>query len=69
MNISFGIELNGGAGILGSSPIVTGQVNGSALVTVGAAPAVLALVNETGETVGFGTTPVQANILITEVVI
>jgi hypothetical protein len=65
--VSFAVELNGGGGVLGSSPIVTGQLNGSVLVTVGAVPATIALTNVTGATVGFATTPVQANIVITEV--
>jgi hypothetical protein len=60
---------DGGAGIIGSSPIVTGQVSGSALITVGATPAILTLVNETGQTVNIPNIPVQANIIITEVVI
>ncbi|WP_083258956.1 collagen-like protein [Cellulosilyticum sp. I15G10I2] len=65
--VSFGISVDGGPGILGSSPIVAGQVTGSALVTVAAVPATIELVNNTGATVGYGNTPVQANIVITEV--
>ena len=65
--VTFAIEVDGGAGIPGSSPIVAGQVNGSALVTVGAVPATIELVNITGEPVTYPLTPVQANIVITEV--
>lgn len=65
--VSFGISLNGGPGILGSSPIVSGQLNGSALVTVGAVPATIELVNATGDNVFIPLTPVQANIVIIEI--
>jgi hypothetical protein len=69
ITVSFEVELNGGAGIIGSSPIVSGQVNGTALVTVGATPAVLTLVNTTGDGVFIAATPVQANIVIIEVAV
>jgi hypothetical protein len=42
-------------------------LNGSALVTVGAIPATLQLVNTTGQTVFYATTPIVANIVILEV--
>ena len=67
IEVSFGVSLNGGPGIIGSSPIVSGQVNGSALIVVGATPATVALVNATGDTVFIPNTTVQANILIAEV--
>ncbi|MBP1994874.1 hypothetical protein J2Z66_006515 [Paenibacillus eucommiae] len=66
-SVTFDIVLNGGVGISGTSPIVTGQLNGSALITVGAIPANIALVNVTNETVNYGITPVQANIVIIEI--
>jgi hypothetical protein len=66
-NITFEIQLDGGAGIPASAPFTSGQLNGSALVTVGAAPATITLVNVTGRTVNLATTPVQANIIIIEV--
>jgi hypothetical protein len=65
--VTFAIELNGAGGVSASSPIVTGQLSGSALITVGAAPATIALVNTTGDTVNFAATPIQANIIIVEV--
>jgi hypothetical protein len=65
--VSFGLSLNGGGPIIGSSSIVSGQVNGSALIVVGATPATLELVNATGETVFIPATTVQANIVIVEV--
>jgi hypothetical protein len=55
--------------VTASSPIVTGQLTGTALITVGAVPATIALVNATGETVGLGATPVQASLVITEVAV
>ena len=67
INVSFGISLNGGPGILGSSPIVSGQLNGSALLSIGAVPATIELVNLTGDTVFLPLTPVQANIVIVEI--
>ena len=67
ITVSFGLSLNGGPPNVGVSPIVTGQLNGSALVTVGAAPATLQLVNATGDNVFIPLTPVQANIVIVEV--
>jgi hypothetical protein len=68
-SISFAAELNGIGGILGSAPVISAQVNGSALINVGSTPAILTLVNVTGETVGYGLTPVQANIIILEVTV
>jgi hypothetical protein len=66
-SISFALELNGIGGILGSAPEISAQVNGSAFVTVGAAPSIMTLVNVTGVAVGYAFTPVQANIVILEV--
>ena len=37
--VAFAVQLNGGGDIIGSSPIVTGQVAGNALISVGAVPA------------------------------
>ena len=65
--VDFTLQINGSGGVSASSPIVTGQLNGSALVTVGAIPATLQLVNTTGQTVFYATTPVVANIVILEV--
>jgi hypothetical protein len=64
--VNFELELNGSGVGQGSSPIVSGQLNGSSLVTVGTAPATLALVNATGTTISYGNNPVQANIVIVE---
>ena len=68
LQVSFGVSLNGGAANIGASPIVTGQVTGTALLSVGAVPATVELVNATGDVVFIPTiTPVQANMIITEV--
>jgi hypothetical protein len=65
-SVSFDLQLNGGTGSIGSSPIVSGVVSGNALITVGAVPATLALVNVTGDTVFVASTLVQASLVITE---
>jgi hypothetical protein len=65
-SINFDLVLNGSTVSTTSSPIVTGQVSGTALITVGATPATLALVNTTGETVFIANTAVQANFVIVE---
>jgi hypothetical protein len=65
--ISFAVEINGSLNIIGSSPIVTGQVSGDAFVTVGAVPSTIRLVNLTADDTTFANTPVQANLVITEI--
>jgi hypothetical protein len=65
--VEFTVQVNGGGGASASSPIVTGQINGTAFVSVGAIPATIQLVNTTGQTVFYATTPVVANIVIIEV--
>lgn len=65
--VTFGIVLDAAPPVLGMSPLVTGQVVGNALLTVAATPGVLSLVNETGDVVFFADTPVQADIVIEEV--
>ena len=67
LEVSFGVSLNGGTPVLGTSPIVSGQLNGTALVVVGATPATLELVNATGVSVTIPATAAQANIVILEV--
>jgi hypothetical protein len=65
--LSFAVTLNGGSGVLGSAPTITGQIIGSALITVAAAPASLTLNNVTGAAIVLADTPVQANLVIIEV--
>jgi hypothetical protein len=65
--VEFSTQINGSGGIPADSPIVTGQLNGSALVTVGAVPATVQIINTTGQDVFYGTTPVIAHMIILEV--
>jgi len=66
-NVSFAVELNGAGGIIGSSPVVTGQVSGYALITVTTTPSTVTLINVTGAAVLYAATTVQANMTILEV--
>ncbi|MPN15425.1 hypothetical protein SDC9_162758 [bioreactor metagenome] len=65
--VRFDLQVNGGGVIPSVSPIVTGQLNGSALITISSIPSTVRLINNTGATVMYGNTPIQANIVITEV--
>jgi hypothetical protein len=67
-SVSFAVEVNGVPYSTASSPIVSGQLSGTALVTVTSTPTVITLVNVTGETVFIPTTPVQSGFVITEIV-
>ncbi|HWQ77173.1 MAG TPA: hypothetical protein VN381_00005 [Anaerovoracaceae bacterium] len=64
INVTYAVTVNGLPFAAMSSPIVSGELSGEALVTVETAPAVLTLVNVTGEDVFVPLTPVQANIVI-----
>lgn len=68
-NVTFVVNKNSGGSIYSSSPSVTGQVVGSALITVDTKPTIITLVNKSICMVAFAATPVQANIIITEVFI
>lgn len=67
--VSFGIRVISGPTILSSSPlpVVTLQLSGSALLTVTTTPTVFSLFNNSGATVGYGITAIQANLTIIEV--
>ncbi|MFT3982294.1 MAG: hypothetical protein QM697_00190 [Lachnospiraceae bacterium] len=65
-NISFAVAVNGIPYAAVSSPIVSVQMAGNALVTVESVPATLSLVNVTGEAVLIPNTPVQSGIVIKE---
>ncbi|HBD00444.1 MAG TPA: hypothetical protein DC053_15560, partial [Lachnoclostridium sp.] len=65
--VEFSLEINGSSGIASCSPLVTGQLSGITLITVGAIPSTIALVNTTGQTVNYGATPVQAHMTIFQV--
>ncbi|MPQ63595.1 collagen-like protein, partial [Clostridium estertheticum] len=62
--ITFAITTSAGDNINTSSPILTGQVSGNALISVAASPVTLQLVNATDGTIGFGATPIKADLTI-----
>lgn len=64
VNMVFSVMVDGSPVSQGNSPIVTGQVDGDALITVAAAPVVVTLVNQTGAEVVLANTDVQADIAI-----
>lgn len=64
VNMIFSVAVNEAAISTGNSPIVTGQVNGEALITVEDSPAVLTLENKTGAVIAFAAITVQAGITI-----
>lgn len=65
--LGFSVEINATKAISGTTPVVTGQLNGSALVTVDATPTMLSLKNTAPEAVVLAATNVQANIVILQV--
>lgn len=65
INVSFAVAVNGTPFSTASSPIVSGELSGNAFVTVETVPAVITLVNVTGEDVFIPSTPVQAGMVIT----
>lgn len=69
--VVFGIRIiSGGSGtILASSPfpIITLQLNGSALITAATVPTVFSLFNNSGANVTYGSSVVQANLTIVQV--
>jgi len=66
--VSFAVEVNGVPYSTASSPIVSGQLSGTALVTVTSTPTVITLVNVTGDDVFIPATPVQSGFVVTEIV-
>lgn len=66
-NLGFSVEVNAMGPISGATPVVTGQLSGSALVTVNANPVILTLNNTTSNVVALASTNVQANIVILQV--
>jgi hypothetical protein len=68
--ISFAIITSAGGNIQSSTPIQTGQINGNALIEITASPVTpvtLQLVNATDGTIGFGATPIKADLTIVNV--
>lgn len=70
-SVVFGIRIiSGGSGTFLSSspePIVTLQLNGSALITVTNTPTTFSLFNNTGAPVNYGASAIQANLTIIQV--
>ena len=64
VNMVFALLADGTPIALGNSPIVTGQVDGDAFLTVTDTPVIVTLVNQTGADVLYANIPVQANISI-----
>ena len=63
--VQFSVVVNGTSVAASSpAPIVTTQLNGTALITVTNVPVTLSLVNTTGAPVTYGTSTIQANIVI-----
>lgn len=68
--ITFSIVTSQGDNIQASTPIITGQISGNALISVIASPinpVNLQLVNATSGTIGFGSTPIKADLTIKSV--
>jgi hypothetical protein len=66
---TFAITTSVGDNIQASSPLITGQISGNALIAVVAAPVTLQLVNATDSTIGFGLTPIRASLSVINVAI
>lgn len=62
--VTFAVAVDGIPVSQGSSPIVTGQVAGTALITVRSTPSTVSLINLSGDTVNLARTPVQAELSI-----
>jgi hypothetical protein len=61
---TFTIMTSAGDIISSSSPIITGQMSGNALLGIVASPVTFQLINDTDSTIGFGVTPVKADLTI-----
>lgn len=67
VNVNFDLLLNGIIRSQASSPNLTGQVVGTALIRVSGVPSTISLINDTGAAVTIPQTPFQADITITRV--
>jgi hypothetical protein len=68
--ITFALVSSAGDNIKASTPILTGQISGNALISIVASagsPVTLQLVNSTDGTIGFGATPIKADLTIVNV--
>ena len=64
--VYFSLKVTGNPDVISASPIVTGQVSGSAFITVSNTPSTLTLVNTSLNSIDYAALAVQANIVITE---
>ena len=64
--IGFSTTLNGAVVSTSYAPCGTGQISGSALVTVQSTPATLQIVNGSGENVVLASTTAQAGVVVTQ---
>ncbi len=62
--INYTVTVNGNPYASASSPIVSGELSGTALVTVKTVPTIISLVNTTGFETFVPLTPVQGNLVI-----
>ncbi len=64
---TFSITSSGGDNIMASSPNVTNQISGNALIQVSASPLTLQLENATDGTIAFAVVPIKADLTIVHV--
>lgn len=64
VNVVFGLFVNGSSVSIGNAPVITGQVEGNAFLSVSTAPATVSLVNQTGASILLANTLAQADITI-----
>jgi hypothetical protein len=64
VNMVFAVNADGIPVAIGNSPIVTGQVNGNAFISVDGSPITVTLTNLTGASIMFGNSPIQADLSI-----
>lgn len=65
-NVEFAILLNNKIAAISSSPLVTCQLSGTALIPGGSDPGALSLINVSGSTVRYAASTAQANMVIIE---
>lgn len=65
--VTFSIDVDGKLQISSSMPVISGQLCGCAAITAMGAPSRIKLINNSGDTIYLAHTPVQGNIVLTEV--
>lgn len=66
-SITFVIRVNGTIISEASTPVVTGQLTGTAIIQITSVPATLSLNNGTGDTINLAAVPAQAEITIARI--